>query len=609
MRGAGLSASAVDNSQLASAPLVHHSLRGNALLRPRSPWSGHFKRVAARPLGVASNLVDTDCPLVGIKAKRNSVAPAGRKTGGIAAAAAAATAIIPLTCALPAVEVIDYGQRAADLEKVFNDDAFGAGFAFPTLERLVADLECQPRLDTATRIQSCEPSSSHAVPAGATAKRRGRQPKKLQVQEAQLPGSAPLFSDGKPGVCTTPLSGKSAVQGGGKRRLDLSSRIALRKGKEDQLAAAHHGSVEGKVKRKDNLPNRTRATNIQESTWDVDDIWASQADSLITRYGASMDLGAVNWGNLDKLILSRPEEISLACLMKPMKALQRLRRTLDEQVERRLVHWEATTDQRLAVAANVDLATLRRQLELGRAARNKLIQHNLRLVLHQAHKYYRDRISLSLHDLCQEGVQGLLQGVDKFDPRKGYRFSTYAIYWIRNSILRAQTRSGHLLRSPFNLAGHKFNIRRARFELMLDLGRPATDAEVAAKVGLGQDRFRDIVRSNMRTRSLHERSRVTGEEHIENFPDLECMESKLWRSPGDASLRLGMDDVLDSLKPKESIVIRQRFGLDGKGERSLGEIGRNLNLSREMVRRYEARGLLKLKHPTRVNYLRSYLSV
>lgn len=212
---------------------------------------------------------------------------------------------------------------------------------------------------------------------------------------------------------------------------------------------------------------------------------------------------------------------------------------------------------------------------------------------------------------------------------------------------------------------HKFNIRRARFELMLDLGRPATDAEVAAKVGLGQDRFRDIVRSNMRTRSLHERSRVTGEEHIENFPDLECMESKLWRSPGDASLRLGMDDVvgptrfpslpwstlcswnlsvapvfgageqawpcfqvvlklltfsgslitprrclqLDSLKPKESIVIRQRFGLDGKGERSLGEIGRNLNLSREMVRRYEARGLLKLKHPTRVNYLRSYLSV
>nr|QIE09856.1 sigma factor 5 [Anthoceros angustus] len=574
VRLGGLSALALENSQFAS-PLVYHrhSLGGGTISRSPGPGTGLFKRVGGSCTVVA-----------GIRGGKRS----GKKNN---IAAGATATISRSTVVFPADEVIDFDQRAADLEKMFNETVSGteAIFTVPSLEKLVADLESQPRLDFDSQCTG-EPSSSHTVPALA-GKRRAKQEKAAQAgmevtqsAAAQADGSVPALADVK--------------KGSRKRRLDLTTRIAIRKGKEDIVGSL--SVVQGRHRRKDNVVTRDVKV-LKEVTYDITDMWSEQAEDLVTRYGTALDLGS-SWNNLDRGILTGIEETSLALLMKPMKTLQRLRRTLNETVRR------DATEEELAVAAKMDLASFRRQMALGRAARNKLIQHNLRLVLFQAHKYHRDKMNLSLFDLCQEGVQGLLQGVDKFDPERGHRFSTYAVYWIRNSILRAQTRSGHLLRSPFNLAGHKLNIKRARLELLLKLERPASDEEVAAKLGLKQDRFRDIVRSTLYTRSLYERSRVTGEEHVQNFADCENLETKLLRLSGDALLRLGMDDVLDSLKPKESIVLRQRFGLDGKGERSLGEIGRNLNLSREMVRRYEARGLLKLKHPTRLDYLRSYLS-
>lgn len=215
-------------------------------------------------------------------------------------------------------------------------------------------------------------------------------------------------------------------------------------------------------------------------------------------------------------------------------------------------------------------------------------------------------MSLSIQDLCQEGVIGLMQAVDKFDPGKGYRFSTYGIYWIRNSILRAQTKSGHMLRSPHNVSTHRVNIQRAKVELFSELGRQPTNDEIRKHLGITADRFRDILRTNMRTSSLHEHDRITGREKVENLVSEEDALDTL--AGGTSMVQYGLDDVLDSLRPKENLVLRQRFGLDGKGQRSLSEVGLILNLSREMVRRYELRGILKLQHPTRVEYLRNYLN-
>lgn len=368
---------------------------------------------------------------------------------------------------------------------------------------------------------------------------------------------------------------------GGKRRLSLRSRIARKQSKQsDSGAAVAHSS-------KSLLPEDR-------------DLWSQEVDDLINDYSTSLDLAAPLWDNLDRGLLTAHEENRLAMHMKPMKKLEKLQKTLTKQVGRE------PTDEEWASAAGVELSTLRRRLALGRSARLKLIQRNLRLVLSQAYKYYKESMSLSVQDLCQEGVVGLMQAVDKFDPGKGYRFSTYGIYWIRNSILRAQTKSGHMLRSPHNVSTHRVNIKRARGELAAELGRPPTNEEIRNRLGIAADRFRDILRTNVRPSSLHEHDRVTGREKVENLVSEEDALSTYAR--GTSRVLYGLDDVLDSLRPKENLVLRQRYGLDGKGQRSLSEVGLILNLSREMVRRHELRGILKLQHPTRVEYLRNYLN-
>jgi RNA polymerase sigma factor len=219
-----------------------------------------------------------------------------------------------------------------------------------------------------------------------------------------------------------------------------------------------------------------------------------------------------------------------------VQQLQKLREVLRD------ILGQEPTDEQWASAAKLDKQTLKRQLLLSRAARNKLIQHNLRLVLSQAHKYYKGNMSFSLHDLCQEGVLGLMHSVDKFDPTKGYRFSTYAVYWIRNSILRAQTKSGHMVRSPINVSMQKVNIKRAKLDLALELGRNPTSKEVMQRLGLGVDRYHDILRTTMRTTSLHLRDRITGEEKVEILADTDNASSMMLG--GRNMLRVGMDDVV-----------------------------------------------------------------
>ncbi|XP_062232268.1 RNA polymerase sigma factor sigE, chloroplastic/mitochondrial-like [Phragmites australis] len=321
---------------------------------------------------------------------------------------------------------------------------------------------------------------------------------------------------------------------------------------------------------------------------------------LLREHSVSTDMGSLDWKRMKiPPVLSSAQSARLFKTMQPMKAIFEVQESLRDELERE------PTDAELAGATHMTVQQLRRRLDVGRAARNKLIKHNLRLVLYAINKYYPDMANDErFDDLCQAGANGLITAIDRFEPKRGFRISTYALFWIRHSIVRAMTLS-NFTRFPFAMESERQEIYKAREELAFELGRAPTDEEVVKRVGISPARYRDVLRMTKPTYSLHSRNRVTQEELINEVTDDDAI--GVDASKHNTLLRLAIDDLLDSLKPKENLVIRQRFGLDGRGKRTLSEIAGNLSISREMVRKYELKALMKLKHPTRVDYLRRYM--
>lgn len=362
------------------------------------------------------------------------------------------------------------------------------------------------------------------------------------------------------------------------KRLSLERRIALRKRPTEEAAAAAAECGDGK-----------REVDEEE---DVE--W------LVREYSASTDPVSMDWKRMKiPPVLSSPEQAWLFKLMQPMKAILEAKENLQKDLDRE------PTDGDLAAALNMSVLQIRRHIEVGRAARNKLIKHNLRLVLFVMNKYFQEFASgEKFQDLCQAGVKGLITAIDRFEPKRGFRLSTYGLFWIRHSIVRSMTLSS-FTRVSFGIGSVRLEIQKAKLELMFELGRLPKNEEIIAKVGISPERFHDVMKASKAILSLNARHVVTQEEFIDGIADIDGVGGDKRRQT--ALLRLALDDVLDSLKPKESLVIRQRYGLDGKGDRTLGEIAGNLNISREMVRKYELKALMKLKHPARVDYLRRYI--
>lgn len=362
-----------------------------------------------------------------------------------------------------------------------------------------------------------------------------------------------------------------------KKRLSLGLRIASTKAKLDRMLSKDQTASQ-----------RVKKVNI---TNEDPNFWCEEVDDLIKSY--SISKMHLNWNKLpDRELLSPAEHNWLANLMKPMKFYIQIKGSLKKVLRRE------PREHEIAAALKIPLCTFKRHIEAGRAARNKLIQHNLRLVLFEIYKHNINGSRLSFEDVCLEGTKGLMTAVDRFEPEKGFRLSTYAMYWIRHAIVRALTLSS-LMRTPFVVSALKLERQRTILDLLLKLGRAPTAEEIRSKMGLDRERYNDVVRACKKSLSFDDCDRAN------SIPYLQTVSYSAIKPQ--ALLRLGLDDVLDSLKPKESLVIRQRFGLDGRGQRSLGEIARNLNISREMVRKYEVKAMLKLKHPSRVEYIRGYL--
>ncbi len=295
-------------------------------------------------------------------------------------------------------------------------------------------------------------------------------------------------------------------------------------------------------------------------------------------------------------LLTAEEEIDLAQTMEDgAKATERLTE-IEEQLE------GCSEDEKGALNEEIDQQ--KELVDIGESAKKKLAEANLRLVVSIA-KRYVGRGMLFL-DLIQEGNLGLIKAVEKFDYRKGYKFSTYATWWIRQAITRAIADQARTIRIPVHMVETINKLIRVSRQLLQELGREPTPEEIAEEMNMPVERVREILKISQEPVSLET---PIGEEEDSHLGDF--IQDDNVPVPADAAaftlLKEQLVEVLGTLTEREQKVLRLRFGLDDGRARTLEEVGREFNVTRERIRQIEAKALRKLRHPSRSRKLKDYL--
>ena len=255
-----------------------------------------------------------------------------------------------------------------------------------------------------------------------------------------------------------------------------------------------------------------------------------------------------------------------------------------------------------------EIKDINRRMTMGevraRRAKKEMVEANLRLVISIAKKYTNR--GLQFLDLIQEGNIGLMKAVDKFEYRRGYKFSTYATWWIRQAITRSIADQARTIRIPVHMIETINKLNRISRQMLQEMGREPTPEELGERMEMPEEKIRKVLKIAKEPISMETPIGDDEDSSLGDFIEDSSMESPIDSATGEG-LREATRDVLAGLTPRESKVLRMRFGIEMNTDHTLEEVGKQFDVTRERIRQIEAKALRKLRHPMRSDHLRSFI--